>query len=90
MDAAVIISDVVSKLNGQSHKSKSCLHLSISPALTEFQWHAGNFKNLIERFFAYALKNSQPKRPIRVAVHEMKNKEDWSNFSQSRLPIGSD
>jgi hypothetical protein len=80
MDSAVIIRDVVTKLNNRQNESQSYLHLSIPPILSEFRWRDSHFRNLIKKFFASALKNSHPKRPIRIAVNELKGKADLEQF----------
>jgi hypothetical protein len=80
MDSAVIIRDVVTKLNDRQNESQSYIHLSIPPILSEFRWRDSHFKDLIKRFFTAALKSSQPKRAIRIAVREMKGKTDLEEF----------
>jgi hypothetical protein len=80
MDSAVIIQDIGSNLNSQQQKSGSCLHLTIPAILTEFGGHESYYRNLVKRFLAYALESSHTKKPIRIAVHEMKPKEDLEQF----------
>jgi hypothetical protein len=80
MDTAVMIQGIVSNLNSQHQKSDSSLHLTIPAVLNEFGWHEGYFKNLVKRFLAYALESNHTKGPIRIAVHEMKSKEDLEKF----------
>ncbi len=95
MNPEIIIRTAVLKLNSRPSRSKSSLQVSISPALSEFQWNDRNFENLIEKFLEHVLEISSPARPVRVAVHEMKRKTDLEEFISVhpeywfRLSVGS-
>jgi hypothetical protein len=80
MDPSVIIKDIIVKLSRKHTKLKSLLHLSLPPALSEFQWDGKNYEKLIEKFIDYVVTISHPARGVQIAVHVMKKKADLENF----------
>jgi hypothetical protein len=80
MNPAVTIKDIIIRLSRKRAKLKSLLHLSVSPALSEFRWDGKNYEKLVEKFSDYVLKSSHPAQGVQIAVHVMKKKVDLENF----------
>jgi hypothetical protein len=73
-----IVKEIILKLNDKW--GRSSVYLSIPPDLSEFQWDDSNFEDLIKQFLDHMLDISYSDCPVRMAVHEMKQKTDLERF----------
>jgi hypothetical protein len=80
MDPYIISRKVIPALRDRHLAGRPSIYLTISTAISEFNWHGGNLEALIERILKHVFEISTPARSVRIAVHEKKRMADLEQF----------